>query len=207
MLLEPAPGIDIDLCVESFGAPCHIRGLEKDDHDLLRYREILAATRPDLLIETGTNTGVSANWFSTMVNHVITIDIDHAQITEDANANVNRMLADSASNLTVDTVRMLPEFRKARTVMVSLDSDHSKHHVLREIILWAPLVSNECYLVIEDGIFHYRPHPVFTAWDPLAAISEAEPVLRELEFRRDADVEGRFPITGSPAGWWLREEL
>ena len=34
--------------------------------------------------------------------------------------------------------------------MVILDSDHTRDHVLRELELYAPFVTQGCYLVVED---------------------------------------------------------
>ncbi len=200
-MLTPAPGVDIDLSLRMFGAPPpDVVGIQKAHEDLMRYRRIIAATSPEVLIECGTDTGYSANWFSRFVPHVITIDVDVSRAVAPHDPScVTRVIGSSIDPIVPDNVARLVAGRR---VMVSLDAEHTSDHVRREIVLWAPLVSPDCYLVVEDGIYHWRPDPNRLGWDPFVAISEIMPTLSE--FERDLDVEGVFPITGSPAGWWRK---
>lgn len=195
----PAAGINIDLSLARFGTPPGIPGIQKDSHDLLRYERIIADTRPDVLIECGSDTGHSANWFGERVPHVITIDNDPSRWTAPVRDNVTRIIG---SSLDPDVGSRVAELVEGKRVMVSLDSDHTALHVKAEIRQWIHLVSDGCYLVIEDGIYHYRPDPDHLDWDPLDAISVVMP--RTVEFVRDRKIEGLYEITGSPAGWWQR---
>ncbi len=199
--LAPAPGVDIDLSLLTFGTPPpDVIGIQKDQQDLMRYRRIIASTSPDVIIECGTDTGYSANWFARLVPHVITIDVDVRRVVAPHNPDrVTRVIGSSTDPLVVDAVATMVAGRR---IMVSLDAEHTPHHVEVEIGLWAPLVSPGCYLVVEDGIYHWKPDPNRLDWDPLTAISRTLP--RMPEFERDLRIEGLYPITGSPAGWWLR---
>jgi hypothetical protein len=47
-------------------------------------------------------------------------------------------------------VATLRERAEGRRVMVDLDSDHSAEHVGRELRALAPLITPQCYLVVED---------------------------------------------------------
>jgi cephalosporin hydroxylase len=154
-------------CVAAFG-DWHSESFWKHNDDLRRYEKIITETRPDVIIETGTNTGASANWFSSPRHHhpyeihplVITIDTERnrwnrASVPE----NVVRVVGNSADPKVANRVRRElmaahEDWPEAR-IMVSLDSDHSAAHVRQEIELYGPMVTSGCYLVVEDGIFSW----------------------------------------------------
>lgn len=199
-VLAPAPGVDIAASLAAFGtyAP-GMPQVEKDQHDIHRYVRAIVKTKPHVLIECGTNTGASANFFAQRVPWVITIDCDIRRAIVDHDPGVTRLVGDTTNpDLVARVLEMVGRLR----VMVSLDSDHTADHVAREIRLWAPLVSLGCYLIIEDGIYHWGPDPSHLDWDPLRAITDVMPTLAD--FERDLEIEGAYPITGSPAGWWVR---
>lgn len=198
-LLGPAPGVDLKATLDAFGTSCGVPGLEKDAADLDRYEEIIKATRPTTIVECGTNTGASARWFAARLPRVVTIDIDPERCTPVYSGKVVRLAGDSTSPEILGEVRRLTDGWR---VMVSLDSDHSRTHVATEIALFAGLVSPGCYLVIEDGIYHWCKGHGYDG-DPLEAISAMMPARGD--YVRDLDIEGRYPTTGAIAGWWRRE--
>ena len=79
--------------------------------------------------------------------------------------------------------------------MVILDSDHSKEHVLAELRAYAPLVSDGCYLIVEDtvaSVEEWEPGA-----DPLGALDE---FLAETDaFAVDHKCE-KFLMTLNPGG-------
>jgi cephalosporin hydroxylase len=85
-------------------------------------------------------------------------------------------------------------------VMVLLDSDHSKEHVLAELSVYAPLVSEDCYLIVEDtgvGLVdpEFGPGPAEAVEEFLA--QDHPP------FTVDRDCE-KFFITVQPGGYLRR---
>jgi cephalosporin hydroxylase len=189
--------VDLAETLATFGTSCGIDGLEKDAADLARYDEIITATKPTFLIECGTRGGASAQWFADRVPAVLTIDKKPGQYH--ARPGLIQ-LAGHSTNAAI--VAAATQLARGRRVMVSLDSDHSRTHVKAEIALYSGLVSPGCYLVIEDGIYHWVQGHVYNG-DPLEAISAMMPGRRG--FVRDLDIEGRYPVTGAVAGWWRRE--
>lgn len=89
--------------------------------------------------------------------------------------------------------------------MVILDSDHSKQHVLKELEIYAPMVTKGCYLVVEDtniGIYDKK----FWDWrdkrkqnSPLAALKE----FNLTGFEPDNQIE-EFYLTMSHNGYWIK---
>lgn len=201
-LLEPAPGLDLDAIIAGFGAPSSVHGVEKDQADLDRYAQIIETTVPEVIVETGTRRGFSANWFAEQlgVERVLTIDNDPGQIVAPAKPGVIRLVGESRDPDILDDVWRLTVGRRT---MVSLDSDHSRVHVATEIELYASFVTPGCYLVIEDGVYHFHNSHEYDG-DPLQAISAIMP--SRTDFVRDLTIEGRFPVTGAIAGWWRKVE-
>lgn len=198
-MLEPAPGVDLAMTIANLGQMAG--GVQKDPNDLERYKVIIAETQPDLVIETGTDTGNSASWFATQGLHVITVDIDPSRFVPPAGLGVLRVIGDSTTPGVYNEV-----FYRARgyqRIMVSLDSDHSFEHVAREIDIYARMVTPGCYLVVEDGIFAFLPPEEQRGYEGVLPAIEAKLLDRE-NFERDFDVEGLYPTTGSIAGWWRR---
>jgi cephalosporin hydroxylase len=86
----------------------------------------------------------------------------------------------------------------ADTVLVLLDSDHAKDHVLREIGVYGTLVTPGSYLVVEDT--NVNGHPVEPEFGP-GPMEAVEEFLRE---RRDFVVDEtreKFYLTFNPRGY------
>jgi cephalosporin hydroxylase len=176
--------------------------------DLDRFTQVIEATRPEVIVETGTHTGASARWFAEHGVDVITVDINNVdkQPTEMVNGHMIGYLAgNSAAPATAEIVARLVAGRRC---MVTLDSDHSGPHVAREIDLYGPMVSPGCYLVVEDALFGYgtaaraQQGLAGMVGSPLDAI-----VLRLVDdpaWSRDVAIERADPVSQNPAGWWVR---
>ncbi len=162
--------------------------------DLWVYQEILFRTRPDVIIETGTSAGGGALFLASMcdlINHgrVVTIDIKRQRRPKH-----ERITYLNGSSLEVD-VRVADGER----VMVVLDSDHSKEHVLAELRKYGPLVSEGCYLIVEDTSVRLAL-PDFGP-GPAEAVEE---FLKETsDFVVDRDCE-KFLLTFNPGGYLRR---
>ena len=120
--------------------------------DLHSYQEIIFETKPTLVIETGTFAGGSALFFANLFDmlgegRVVSVDLrDTNDLPE--HDRVNYIQGVSSTDLAV--VEHLRRDAAGERVMVVLDSDHTKDHVLRELQMYSRLVSTGCYLVVED---------------------------------------------------------
>lgn len=131
--------------------------------DLIRLQEVVTSIRPDVIIETGIYYGGSLLFHATVCEglgngRVIGIDRQIAAETRAAVSShrlshrIAMIEGDSASSATVAAVRGL--VGEAKSVLVILDSDHSRAHVAREMEAYAPLVTRGSYLIVCDGIMH-----------------------------------------------------
>jgi cephalosporin hydroxylase len=83
-----------------------------------------------------------------------------------------------------------------------LDSDHSRAHVLAELRAYAPLVTPDSLILVQDGVIDVLPMFATTRPGPLKAI---ETFLAEDDrFEVDPRFDKRFLVTHHPSGWLRR---
>jgi cephalosporin hydroxylase len=169
--------------------------------DLWVYQEILYRTRPDVIVETGTWFGGSALYLASICDivangRVITVDIEERE-GRPRHERITYLTGSSIDPEIVSEVKS--RISRAERVMVLLDSDHSKQHVLAELNIYAPLVSEGCYLVVEDtGVGLVEPD-----YGPGPAEAVEEFLAQGQPFTIDRDCE-KFFITVQPGGYLKR---
>lgn len=171
--------------------------------DLMAFQEMIYELRPDWIIETGTNAGGSSKFFASvcdLIGHgrVISIDVDPAPDYE--HERITYITASSTAPETVERVRGLVE--GSGSVLVTLDSDHTRDHVLREMELYAPLVTVGNYLVVEDS--KLNGHPVYTVFDPDIGPGPMEALEEFLTHRDDFEIDRsreKCLLTSQPNGF------
>ena len=181
--------------------------ITKTPADMIALQEIVVETEPTLIVETGVMSGGSALLFASILDllgtggRVIGIDVDLDGVAAKVRDHPRIELLEGSSTdpKIVEHVRAAAEGQR---VMVDLDSDHSADHVLEELRLLSPLVSEGCYLVVEDSFITIPSnHPAYPP-NPLDAI--------ETWFDRDRppfEVDRwreRFLITTNPLGFLRR---
>ena len=171
--------------------------------DLWIYQEILFETRPDLVVETGTNAGGSAFYLASifdLIGHgnVVTVDIE-AHRGRPEHERIRYLHGSSTSETILEEVTSVA--RGAERVMVILDSDHSRDHVLRELELYAPLVTPGCYLIVEDT--NVNGHPVVPGFGPgpMEALTAFLATTGDFEVDRSRE---KLLLTFNPSGYLRR---
>ncbi|MDO8835699.1 MAG: CmcI family methyltransferase [Vicinamibacterales bacterium] len=171
--------------------------------DLWLYQEMLHTVRPAVVIETGTAFGGSAHFLGSMLDivghgRVVTIDIDerpgrpaHPRVTYVTGSSTDPAIVSQVADLVAG----------ASPVLVLLDSDHAKDHVLRELQCYAPMVSRGSYLIVEDT--NLNGHPVDPEFGPgpMEAIEAFLP--SHPEFEHDPAMD-KFFLTFNPKGYLKR---
>lgn len=168
--------------------------------DLWVYQEILYERRPDVVIECGTWRGGSALYFASICDlisngQIISIDAVERQ-DRPQHQRIVYMTGSSTSDRTLEQVKqyITPEDR----VLVFLDSNHARDHVLKELRAYSPLVTVGEYLIVADT--SVNGHPILPKFGPgpMEAVKE---FLRETDsFTVDVTKE-KFFVTFHPMGY------
>jgi cephalosporin hydroxylase len=173
--------------------------------DLWIYQEILQELKPDWVLETGTAKGGSALYLASVLDLLGTGQMLSIDIVKDSawpvHPRLTYLTGSSTSPAILDEVRR--RIAGAARVVVILDSDHKKDHVLEELRLYSPLVTPGSYLIVEDTNINGRP--VFSGFGPGPGEAVDEFLKTHPEFERDASRE-RFFVTFNPGGY-LRRRL
>ncbi len=152
--------------------------IEKNPLDLWMMQQIIYEIQPDFVIETGTWKGGSALYFAHTLNgmglersKVITVDIqDTHQIASAHPLWKKYVTAFLGSSTDPDIVGKIAQLVKGKKTLITLDSDHSMGHVLKELNLYAPLVSSGSYLIVEDTYIDGVPTDPDFGPGPMAAV-------------------------------------
>jgi cephalosporin hydroxylase len=154
--------------------------------DMMRIQEVIYSIKPDVILETGVAHGGSLIFYASLCKamehgRVIGVDIDIRQHNRSAieahqlASYITLIQGSSTSNEVLENVKRL--IKPNETVLVLLDSNHTKQHVLDELRMYSPLVSLGSYIVACDGIMAYLKGAPRTQEDwhennPLSAIQE-----------------------------------
>jgi cephalosporin hydroxylase len=173
---------------------------QKCAFDLWVYQELLHELRPAVIVECGTANGGSALFLASICDllehgEVITVDIAD-EPGRPSHERITYLSGSSTEPEMVDRVKQLVASRAP--VIVILDSDHSRDHVLNELRLYAPLVSSGSYLIVEDS--NINGHPVVPDFGPGPAEAVTEFLSETDEFEIDRSRE-KFFLTFNPSGY------
>jgi cephalosporin hydroxylase len=129
--------------------------------DMIRIQEVIYRIKPDVIIETGVAHGGSLIYYATLCKafekgRVVGIDIEirphnrNAIEGHELSSYITLVEGSSTSPEVLDHVRSL--IKPGESVLVILDSNHTRQHVLDEMRSYCDLVTEGSYLVATDGI-------------------------------------------------------
>lgn len=180
--------------------------VSKNPMDLVVLQEIIWDTRPDIIIETGTFYGGSALFMAQTLDkighgYVLTIDIKR----EPCFPNHHRIVYAHGASTDPEIIELVKDRTQKPRVMVILDSDHSKENVLKELEIYAPLVTPGQYLIVEDT--NVNGHPVLPEHGPgpMEAVEEWRhrgETWKDFEIDRERE---KFMFTFNPGGYLRRK--
>jgi len=183
----------------------------KSVSDMWNYQEILFSLKPSLVVEFGTNVGGSALYFAETLQQVsagapvLTVDVDHARVVDRVrnHPHIELLECDSTSPIVADRIFQLRRERPGKAFFIA-DSDHTKAHVLGELMQLRKVTLPGDYVVIEDGIVN--GNPVLPGWGegPLEALQEYFAEYPD-DYVRDTGREELFGFTFAPKGFLVRQ--
>jgi len=173
---------------------------QKCPFDLWVYQELLYELRPEVIVECGTADGGSAHFLASICDllgsgEIVTIDIRQLA-GRPVHDRVTYLTGSSIAPEIVDNVRERVEGRSS--VLVLLDSNHERDHVLAEMRLYGPLVTPGSYLVVEDS--NVNGNPVLPEFGPGPGEAIDAFLAETDEFEIDESREKYF-LTFNPRGY------
>jgi cephalosporin hydroxylase len=178
--------------------------------DLVRIQEVIYRVKPDVIVETGIAHGGSLIFYASLCKamdcgRVVGVDVEirpHNKKAIDAHPLRPFITTIEGSSIDADIVARVRDLIKpGEKVLVLLDSDHSKRHVLAELEAYAPLVTPGSYIVATDGIMEVlhdapRGRPEWKSDNPAVAADEF--LAQNPAFIRE---EPPFPFNEGLVGW------
>jgi cephalosporin hydroxylase len=152
--------------------------------DMIRVQEVVWQLRPDVIVETGVAHGGSLIFYASLfaaMDHgrVIGVDVDicqHNRAAIEAHPLARRITLIEGNSTAAGTLAAVRHgIAPNESVLVVLDSNHSRAHVEAELDLYAQLVTRGSYIVACDGIMAQfagapRSAPDWTWNNPVAAV-------------------------------------
>ena len=185
--------------------------------DVMATQEVIWATKPDIIIETGVARGGSVLFMASILEvlgkgTVIGVDIDirsHNRTSIEEHPLSKRVTLIEGSSVGSQTLQdVRAHIPSGASVMVVLDSDHSRDHVLAELRAYGPLVTPGHYLVVADTLVGHlseerapkkRSKLWFKGNEPLSALQD---YMEETDrFEIDQVLNGKLVLSSSPGGY------
>ena len=183
--------------------------------DIVMMQELIWKVRPDVIVETGVAHGGSAILYASIMEligkgYVIGVDIEIRKYNKVAimshplSKRIRLIEGSSIANEIVSQVNGM--VKNSEKIMVVLDSNHTREHVYQEMCKYAPIVSDDSYLVVMDGTQAMvadipRGKKEWAEDNPLKAIEKF------LEINSEWEIDpyyNRMLITSNPSGFLRR---
>lgn len=191
------------------------RPIIQHPEDMVAMQEIIWRVKPDLIIETGIAHGGSLIFSASILEligsdgQVLGIDIDirnHNRIEIEKHPMYKRISMLQGSSIDDNVIKQVKKFAEnKKRVLVCLDSLHTHDHVLKELVIYSPLVTKGSYLVVFDTIIEDMPKGFYSdrPWDkgnnPKTAVWEF--LKTSDRFEIDKGIENKLLITVAPDGY------
>jgi cephalosporin hydroxylase len=186
--------------------------------DMIAMQEIIWDIKPDLIIETGIAHGGSLIYYASLLEligngEVLGIDIDireHNRKEIENHKMFKRIKMISGSSIDETTIEEVKKYAESKKkILVSLDSNHTHDHVLKELELYSPLVSPGSYIVVFDTIVEDLPEGYFSQSRPWGIGNNPKTAVQEFlqknrQFVIDEMIDNKLLISVAPGGYLKR---
>lgn len=132
--------------------------------DMLRTQEVIYRLKPDVIVETGIAHGGSLIFYASVCKamgkgHIVGIDIEirpHNREAIEAHELFEHITMIEGDSSAPDIVAQVDDaVGDAKTVLVILDSNHTREHVAAELEAYHHLVTPGSYIVATDGVMKW----------------------------------------------------
>jgi cephalosporin hydroxylase len=190
--------------------------------DMIRVQEVIYSVRPDVIVETGVAHGGSLIYYAGLCKaigqgRVIGIDIEIRPHNRTAIEDhelfplITLVEGSSTASSIVGHVRSL--VKPGEKVMVILDSNHTKQHVLDELEAYHDLVTPGSYIIATDGIMKDlydvpRGSAEWVSDNPTTAAKEFAATHPEFAYEQPAWPFNESNLSTNVTHWpgaWLRK--
>ncbi len=189
--------------------------------DLIRIQEVIYRVKPDVIIETGVAHGGSLIFYASLCRamgrgRVIGIDIEirphNRRAIEDHELFPLIRLVEGSSTAPDVVARVNGMIQPGEQVIVLLDSNHSKQHVLEELSSYHHMVTPGSYLVATDGVMGDvcdapRGRPEWSRDNPTTAAAEFAQQHPEFQLEQPPWLFNESGLSANVTHWpgaWLR---
>jgi cephalosporin hydroxylase len=137
------------------------RPIVQHPEDMVRLAEVIYAVKPDIIIETGIAHGGSLVFYASLLKamgkgRVVGVDIEirpHNRAAMEAHELRPLITMVEGSSIAPEIVaKVKGHIKPGETVLLILDSNHSKAHVAAELEAYHDVVTKGSYIVSTDGI-------------------------------------------------------
>lgn len=184
--------------------------------DIVMMQELIFNVKPDIVIESGIAHGGSLIFYSSLLEllgngKVIGVDIEirkhNREAIEKHPMSKRIILIEGSSTDPVVIKKVAEQIDPGSTVLICLDSNHTKAHVLEELKAYSDFVTSGSYIVVFDTIM---PDLVGLpgsqkSWDkdnPLEAIKEFLKTNSDFEIDKEYD---KLFVSYCPNGFLRRK--
>jgi cephalosporin hydroxylase len=129
--------------------------------DILMMQELIWRVRPDVIIESGVAHGGALILYASLLDaigkgHVVGVDVEirkYNRLAIEAHPMSKRITLIEGDSIAEDTLgKVRGEIPPGATVLVALDSNHTREHVAAELASYTPLVTPGSYCVVFDSV-------------------------------------------------------
>ena len=186
--------------------------------DMVAMQEIVLTVKPDLIIECGIAHGGAVVMYASLLHllgkgEVVGVDVEirpHNRLAIESHPMAGRISLIEGSSIDPATAARVRERALGkRTVLVCLDSNHTHAHVLKELELYAPLVTSGSYCVVFDTFIEDMPDDYVWTDRPWGKGNSPKTAVHEFlrtrpEFEIDRSMADKILITSAPDGFLRR---
>ena len=200
------------------------RPIIQHPEDLVRLQEVIYFLKPDVIIETGVAHGgsltLSASLMKAMGHGRVVVGVDieirpHNRKAIETHALFPMIrLIEGDSTAPKIVAQAASHIRPGDTVLVILDSNHSREHVRKELEAYHALVTPGSYIVATDGIMQDlsdapRGDPSWKTDNPAQAARDFAAAHREFALESPPWRFNESSLSRNITGWpdaWLRRK-